>query len=128
MGKAKYRQRMKKKPDGLFRKIFSKPLRERFCQWCGRPYLGHIEPVPEHRFILGNAEVQVFESKPFGKRKFELKVHCWNRYHDEWHPQSVFTLDDFQCLAFVVRQALRFIEQQHDSPKETPVVKSIRTN
>lgn len=118
MGKAHKDRKTKSTSDGLLRRLFSKPLRERFCKACGRPYVGHVEPIPARRFILGNVEVQVFESKPYGRLRHELKVQCWNRYRDDWYPQSVFTLDDFKHLANVVDHALQFMQESEHPPKD----------
>ena len=112
MGKAKRGRQTHKKPGGLLRELFSPPLRERYCETCGRPHVGQLEPIPSHRINLGNAEVQVFDSTAFGKLRRELRVHCWNRYRDTWYPQSVFTPHDFQHLASVIDHALRFMNER----------------
>lgn len=57
--------------------------------------------------MLGNVEIQMFESKRNGNFKHELKVQCWGRYRDNWYPQSYFGREDFEYLAIVVDQALR---------------------
>lgn len=112
MGNAKQNRTTNAGSNGSIRDLFSKPLRDRFCKACGRPYVGPNEPLPVRRFNLGNAEVQVFESASFGRLKRELRVHCWNRYRDQWCSQSIFSEHDFQHLAAVIGQALRFMNEQ----------------
>ena len=115
MGKAKQRQQGKQQPVGLLQKWFPTPLRERFCKTCGRPYVGAVEPVPTRRFSLGNVEIQLFETMQFGRLKFELRVQRWCRYREEWHPQSIFSTEDFQHLAVLVEHALRVIQPESTS-------------
>lgn len=112
MGKAPKDRTTRQSSGGMLRGLFSKPLRERCCKTCGRPHVGHLEPSPARRFSLGNVEIQVFESMPLGMLRRELKVQCWNRYRDSWHPQSIFSQRDFQHLARVVGHALRFMKEQ----------------
>lgn len=118
MGKTKKGYRQKKKSEGLFGSWFSTPLRERYCQECGRPHLGAEEPIPTRRFVLGNVEVQMFQSFPYGRLRRELKVQCWNRYRDQWHPQSVYSVDDLYHLAIVVNHVLRLMKRSNSFNKK----------
>lgn len=115
MGKVKKNRTTTRTSDGMLRSLFSKPLRDRYCKACGRPHLGHVEPIPARRLNLGNVEIQVFESMPLGRLRRELKVQCWNRYRDNWYPQSVFSQHDFNHLIVVVDQALRFMRDRDSS-------------
>lgn len=117
MGKAFNGRFRKGKSDGLLRKVFSKPLREQYCEACGRPHVEQDEPPYIGRFWLGNAEIQVFESKQYGRRVHEFKVQRWVRYPHGWYPQSVFSLEDLGHLASVVGQALRIMYKSQHSPK-----------
>jgi hypothetical protein len=121
MGKATPRKTMKPTSGGLFQRLFSQPLRERYCKVCGRPFWGQIQPEPTKRFNLGNVEVQLFESVHFGRLRRELKVQNWHRYRDDWYPQSVFTLEDFEHLMIVVEHALQFMKTQDQQSSRLPV-------
>jgi hypothetical protein len=117
MGKAN--RVTKNKPSGTFR-LFSQPPREIACRACGRPYLVNPLPQPSQRFCVGNSEVQLFESKPFGALRRDFEVSCWRYYANAWHASKLFNEHDFKCLALVIDAAMQVIKKPPQTQK--PVV------
>jgi hypothetical protein len=117
MGKATPRTTATK-TGRLLDRLRSKPLGARCCKSCGRPQDERIEPIPTMRFNVGNAEVQLFESFPFGKLRREFKVQCWRISNSRWYAQSVFSEHEFRNLALVVLHALQVMDEECNSKEK----------